>query len=229
MELLNLLERSQKYDRSFVRRCMAGPNALYLTEELTDSMSLAPGMAVLDLGCGRALSSVFLAREYGVTVYAVDKNEDAETCNMLRDVGCDKSVYPIRADAASLPIPAGIIDALVCVNAYHNFGMEAGFFEAKLKPLLKPGAQVGLVLCGRRAECVKPDDMNENPVFWSAAEWRRWFESEGLGIDVCEELESTERAWKEWMTISMPELSEDELSRVKINPELALIKIVGCI
>ena len=224
-----MLERSQKYDRSFVRRCMAGPNALYLTEELTDSMSLAPGMAVLDLGCGRALSSVFLAREYGVTVYAVDKNEDAETCNMLRDVGCDKSVYPIRADAASLPIPAGIIDALVCVNAYHNFGMEAGFFEAKLTPLLKPGAQVGLVLCGRRAECVKPDDMNENPVFWSAAEWRRWFESEGLGIDVCEELESTERAWKEWMTISMPELSEDELSRVKINPELALIKIVGCI
>ena len=224
-----MLERSQKYDRSFVRRCMAGPNALYLTEELTDSMSLAPGMAVLDLGCGRALSSVFLAREYGVTVYAVDKNEDAETCNMLRDVGCDKSVYPIRADAASLPIPAGIIDSLVCVNAYHNFGMEAGFFEAKLKPLLKPGAQVGLVLCGRRAECVKPDDMNENPVFWSAAEWRRWFESEGLGIDVCEELESTERAWKEWMTISMPELSEDELSRVKINPELALIKIVGCI
>lgn len=224
-----MLERSQKYDRSFVRRCMAGPNALYLTEELTDSMSLAPGMAVLDLGCGRALSSVFLAREYGVTVYAVDKNEDAETCNMLRDVGCDKSVYPIRADAASLPIPAGIIDALVCVNAYHNFGMEAGFFEAKLKPLLKPGAQVGLVLCGRRAECIKPDDMNENPVFWSAAEWRRWFESEGLGIDVCEELESTERAWKEWMTISMPELSEDELSRVKINPELALIKIVGCI
>ena len=224
-----MLERSQKYDRSFVRRCMAGPNALYLTEELTDSMSLAPGMAVLDLGCGRALSSVFLAREYGVTVYAVDKNEDAETCNMLRDVGCDKSVYPIRADAASLPIPAGIIDALVCVNAYHNFGMEAGFFEAKLKPLLKPGAQVGLVLCGRRAECVKPDDMNENPVFWSAAEWRRWFESEGLGIDVCEELESTERAWKEWMTISMPELSEDALSRAKINPELALIKIVGCI
>ena len=224
-----MLERSQKYDRSFVRRCMAGPNALYLTEELTDTMSLAPGMAVLDLGCGRALSSVFLAREYDVTVYAVDKNEDAETCNMLRDVGCDKSVYPIRADAASLPIPAGIIDALVCVNAYHNFGMEAGFFEAKLKPLLKPGAQVGLVLCGRRAECVKPDDMNENPVFWSAAEWRRWFESEGLGIDVCEELESTERAWKEWMTISMPELSEDELSRVKINPELALIKIVGCI
>ena len=118
-------------------------------------------------------------------------------------------------------------DALVCVNAYHNFGMEAGFFETKLKPLLKPGAQVGLVLCGRKAESIKPDDANENPVFWSDAEWRRWFESEGLGIDVCEELRCTERAWKEWMTVSMPELSDEEYERVKLNPDLALIKIVG--
>ena len=135
-----MLERSQKYDRSFVRRCMAGPNALYLTEELTDSMSLAPGMAVLDLGCGRALSSVFLAREYGVRVYAVDKNEYAsETCNMLRDQGLENEVFPIQADAAALPLPHGAFDALVCVNAYHNFGMEAGFFEEKLRPCCARG------------------------------------------------------------------------------------------
>ena len=63
-----MLERSQKYDKRLARKCMAGPNALYLTEELTDSMHLEPGMLVLDLGCGRALSSVFLAREYGVRV-----------------------------------------------------------------------------------------------------------------------------------------------------------------
>lgn len=223
-----MLERSKKYDRAMVRKCMAGPNALYLTEELTDSMRLEAGMLVLDLGCGRGLSSVFLAREYGVSVYAVDKNEYAsETLNMLRDQGLDSRVYPIQADAAALPVPPGTMDALVCVNAYHNFGMEAGFFETKLKPLLKPGAQVGLVLCGRKAESVKPDDANENPVFWSAAEWRRWFESEGLGIDVCDELGCTERAWKEWMTVSMPELSDEEYERVKLNPDLALIKIVG--
>ena len=206
-----MLERSKKYDRAMVRKCMAGPNALYLTEELTDSMRLEAGMLVLDLGCGRGLSSVFLAREYGVSVYAVDKNEYAsETLNMLRDQGLDSRVYPIQADAAALPVPPGTMDALVCVNAYHNFGMEAGFFETRLKPLLKPGAQA-----------------NENPVFWSAAEWRRWFESEGLGIDVCEELRCTERAWKEWMTVSMPELSDEEYERVKLNPDLALIKIVG--
>ena len=91
-----MLERSKKYDRAMVRKCMAGPNALYLTEELTDSMRLEAGMLVLDLGCGRGLSSVFLAREYGVSVYAVDKNEYAsETLNMLRDQGLDSRVYPL--------------------------------------------------------------------------------------------------------------------------------------
>ena len=103
-----MLERSKKYDRAMVRKCMAGPNALYLTEELTDSMRLEAGMLVLDLGCGRGLSSVFLAREYGVSVYAVDKNEYAsETLNMLRDQGLDSRVYPIQADAAALPVPPG--------------------------------------------------------------------------------------------------------------------------
>ena len=43
-----MLERSKKYDRAMVRKCMAGPNALYLTEELTDSMRLEAGMLVLD-------------------------------------------------------------------------------------------------------------------------------------------------------------------------------------
>lgn len=197
-----MLERSQKYDRRLMRKCMAGPNALYLTDELTESMHLEPGMLVLDLGCGRGLSSVFLAKEYGVRVYAVDKNEYAsETCNMLKDQGLENEVYPIQADAASLPMPRGTFDALVCVNAYHNFGMEAGFFEEKLRPLLREGAEVGMVLLGRDEGCVKEGDDNENPVFWTASEWKHWFESEGLAVETCEQLKCTERAWKEWMTI----------------------------
>ena len=223
-----MLERSQKYDKRLARKCMAGPNALYLTEELTDSMHLEPGMLVLDLGCGRALSSVFMAREYGVKVYAVDKNEYAsETCSMLRDQGMENEVFPIQADAASLPLPKGAFDALVCVNAYHNFGMEAGFFEEKLRPLLREGAEVGLVLLGRDEGCVKADDGNENPVFWTAAEWKRWFESEGLAVETCGQLGCTERAWKEWMTIYSPSVTEEELEKVKFNPELALIKITA--
>jgi ubiquinone/menaquinone biosynthesis C-methylase UbiE len=40
-----------------------GPNPLWLTEWLCELMDLRPGMRVLDLGCGRAPSSIFLAFE----------------------------------------------------------------------------------------------------------------------------------------------------------------------
>ncbi len=49
-----------------------GPNALWLLEWLCERLPLTPGMRVLDLGCGKAMTSVFLARELGVTVHDVD-------------------------------------------------------------------------------------------------------------------------------------------------------------
>ena len=49
-----------------------GPNALWLSEFLTQTFDFKPGMRVLDLGCGKGMTSVFLAREFGVQVYAVD-------------------------------------------------------------------------------------------------------------------------------------------------------------
>jgi cyclopropane fatty-acyl-phospholipid synthase-like methyltransferase len=45
-----------------------GPNVLWLTEFVCEAMDLRAGMRVLDLGCGKALSSIFLAREFAVQV-----------------------------------------------------------------------------------------------------------------------------------------------------------------
>ncbi|NLB79163.1 MAG: SAM-dependent methyltransferase, partial [Clostridiaceae bacterium] len=47
-----------------------GPNPIWLTEYLVQPFDLKPGMRVLDLGCGKGITSVFLAREFGVQVYA---------------------------------------------------------------------------------------------------------------------------------------------------------------
>jgi cyclopropane fatty-acyl-phospholipid synthase-like methyltransferase len=64
--------RASKYDADWILDNQMGPNALWLTEWLCQGMGLRPGMRVLDLGCGRALSSIFLAREYGLQVWATD-------------------------------------------------------------------------------------------------------------------------------------------------------------
>jgi len=64
--------RSSAYDPQWLLDNTMGPHVLWLTEWLCAGIPLRPGMRVLDLGCGRALSSIFLAEEFGVTVWAAD-------------------------------------------------------------------------------------------------------------------------------------------------------------
>ncbi len=64
--------RSSKYDPEWFMENQMGPNVLCLTEALCEVMDLKPGMRVLDMGCGKAMSSIFLAKEYGVQVWATD-------------------------------------------------------------------------------------------------------------------------------------------------------------
>ena len=54
-----------------------GPNALWLMEALAEVLPIEPGMRVLDLGCGRAMTSIFLAKEFGAEVWATDLWIDA--------------------------------------------------------------------------------------------------------------------------------------------------------
>ena len=62
---------SNKYNPAWlVAGCSGGANPLWLTEWLTRNLELRPGMRVLDLGCGRALSSIFLRLEFEVEVWA---------------------------------------------------------------------------------------------------------------------------------------------------------------
>ena len=58
---------SSRYHPEWVIANGAGANALWLAEWLAEKMDLRPGMRVLDLGCGKATSAIFLAREFGVS------------------------------------------------------------------------------------------------------------------------------------------------------------------
>ncbi len=53
--------RAASYDPDWVLENLMGPNVLWLAESLSQVMDLQPGMRVLDMGCGKAVSSIFLA------------------------------------------------------------------------------------------------------------------------------------------------------------------------
>ena len=89
-------------------------NALWLTEWVTEALDLRPGIRVLDLGYCSTMSSVFLRREFGVQVWATDLWFSAsENIQRIRDAGVEDGVFPIHADARSLPFAAEFFDAIV--------------------------------------------------------------------------------------------------------------------
>lgn len=61
---------SSAYDGDWLLSLDMGPNPLWLLGDLLRDVSVPPGSRVLDLGSGRAATSVFLANELGVEVCA---------------------------------------------------------------------------------------------------------------------------------------------------------------
>jgi cyclopropane fatty-acyl-phospholipid synthase-like methyltransferase len=57
-------------------------------------VDLPPGSRVLDLGCGNALASIFLAREFGVRVVAACGSRRTSPGAYPR-AGCADSVMPL--------------------------------------------------------------------------------------------------------------------------------------
>ena len=138
--------RSARYDADFLLDNQMGPCAIWLLEWLCEKLSLAPGARVLDLGCGKAMTSVFLAKEYGAKVHAVDLWMSPDN-NWKRVVasGAADLVCPMRAEAHTLPFAAGHFDAIVSIDAYQYFGTDLLYLDY-LTRFLRPGGRLGVVV-----------------------------------------------------------------------------------
>ncbi len=143
---------SSKYDLLWVLNNEMGPNALWLTEWVCEKMDLKPGMKVLDMGCGKAMSSVFLAREFNVQVWANDLWVSASAnWNRICKENMQDKIFPIHAEAHDLPYADIFFDAIISLDAYHYFGTDDLYLNYILK-FLKPGGQIGVGLVGMSEE-----------------------------------------------------------------------------
>jgi len=238
--------RAAKYDPQWQIDTMMGPNVLWITEALTEVIDLQPGMRVLDLGCGMAASSIFLAKEFGVQVWATDLWVSAtDNLTRIHEANVEDRVFPIHAEAHALPYADGFFDVIVSMDAYQYFGTDA-LYAPRMVQLLKPGGQFGIVVPGLTHELthgvpehMKPYWETEFWCFHSAAWWRTHLERTGpFRIDHAEDIPDGVEHWQQWEAIwrevgkpaHYPDddrgltMLEDDLAH---GPTLALVRVAG--
>ena len=224
--------KTEKYDYKWIQENWMGPNPLWLLEELCRHIDLRPGMKVLDMGCGKGLTSVFLAKEYGVTVFANDLWIPAtENLRRFEQAGVADLAYPIRAEAHALPYANGFFDAAISIDSYHYYGADEMYFPCTFSRLVKPGGQFGIVVpglarefpngypetmkkywCGALSEAY-PEAIGELFSFHSKDWWRHLWEKTGIAeITSCYDMDSPKELWMPWAIWSrdnMPEIGDD--------------------
>jgi SAM-dependent methyltransferase len=210
-EALGLLRRpeyprSSKYDPEWLLELDMGPNPLWLLDDVCDALQLSPGMLVLDLGSGKGASSVFLAREFGVHVWAVDLWVDPNTAaQVFRGAGVANQVHALRAEAHTLPFARETFDAIVSIDAFEYFGTSDTYIKY-ISSFLKPGGQIGMATPGLTRELrdlgTVPAHIQEavgaDALAWHTAEWWR-FQWEMSGCVKVTDAHLKNDFWQDWL------------------------------
>ena len=229
---------SEKYGTPELMKKIMGPNPLKLEEELLTGHRIPKGSLVCDLGSGQGLTSVFLAREYGFTVYAADLWSDPEdNRRFFAQMGLtDAQVLPVKADAAALPFAPETFDAVVSIDSYHYFGRDLAFLDEKLLPFVKAGGYVYIAIPGMKRDCHDhlppelllswtPEDLE---TMHDAAYWRS-IVSRSRDCEVLEvsEMVSNEEVWADWLRQENPYAVGDRKSmNAGAGKYLNFVKIV---
>ena len=203
---------SQYHPEWVIANASGGANSLWLTEWLTTALDLRTGMRVLDLGCGRASSSIFLHCEFGAQVWATDLWVPAsDNMQRIQDAGVENGVFPLHADARSLPFAADFFDAIVCIDAFPYFGTDDLYLNY-LAHFVKPSGPIGIAGAGVVQEIEGP--VPEHLQAWwtqdlwsfhSAAWWKRHWERTGImAVELADAMPDGWRYWLEWQHAVAP-------------------------
>lgn len=205
--------RASAYHPDWIAASLSGgANSLRLTEWLTEKLELRAGMRVLDLGCGRAASSIFLHGEFGVQVWATDLWFDpAENLERIRDAGMADAVVPLRADARSLPFEKEFFDAVVSIDSFVYYGTDDHYLNY-LARFVKPGGAIGIAGAGliKEIEGAVPDHLGEwwESGMWclhSASWWKRHWERTGIAsVELADDMPDGWKEWLEWQRAICP-------------------------
>jgi ubiquinone/menaquinone biosynthesis C-methylase UbiE len=116
-------------------------------EKILDAMNLQDGDIVADIGSGPGYYSLRVAHRIAPTgvVFAVDIQQGMldQLQQRMNESGI-KNVYPILGTEDSPNLPAGKIDWVLLVDAYHEFSKPEPML-AEIRECLAPGGKIALL------------------------------------------------------------------------------------
>jgi cyclopropane fatty-acyl-phospholipid synthase-like methyltransferase len=230
--------RSSQYHPDWIKSSVSGgANPLWLAEWLTNKMNLKRGMRVLDLGCGRAMSSIFLHREFGVEVWAVDLWVSAsENLERIRDAGVGQHVFPLNADARHLPFAEKFFDAIISIDSFFYYGTDDLYLPAIMR-FLKPGGYIAIAGAGTVVELngVLPMHLQKwwTPDLWclhSAGWWKQHWDRTGfVDILLADTMEEGWQHWLKWhLSIAPDNKAEIDAVEEDAGRYIGYVRVIAC-
>ncbi|MCY7361041.1 MAG: methyltransferase domain-containing protein [Ignavibacteria bacterium] len=228
MEVTNInkyFPLSSRYDINWVKKNSLGENVLYNLESLCEIINFEPGMRVLDLGSGKAISAIFLSKEFKVNVWAVDsKTCPSSNFKRIQEMNCEDKVIPLKLDAEKLPFPFEFFDVIIAVDSFMYFGKKMEFTDYLIQ-FLKPSGQIGIVdICYENVIAQNMGTLNlEVNNFARSLKWwsNLWNDNPNLKLIASEVVPENEIIKKEYIKdviySNKNDILADELSKDKNN------------
>lgn len=195
--------RTEKYHIDFQKTKMTGPNSMLIAEELLSTLDLRPTMTALDVACGKSLSSLLVAKEFGMRLFAVDDIVDPfENFTFYKKINMQNQIIPLKLDfSGNLPFCREYFDLILCAGSF-NIIAEKILLKEKILPLLKKNGTLAVAMPISLNDEITPllrEFFGENAstlhnIDW----WKKYFESQNANLVECALCQCNDRAWSDW-------------------------------
>ena len=223
-------------DKNILNERLMGPDCTIILNELLEEYENNDEIRILDLGCGKGLTSIYLAEKYkNAIIYAADLWVEAtDNYKFFKEQGYENRIIPLNTSAENLPFAYHYFDMIVSVDAYHYFGTDKNFFKENIKPYIKENGLIFISVHGVKKDYdnvpeylskkISEDDFKH---FKSIDYWNNILKESIKEIKI-EEMECFNDAWDSWLATDNPYAVEDvELLKADGGKYLNLIGIKG--
>lgn len=223
-------------ERNIIINRLMGPDCTIILNELLEGYENNDEIRILDLGCGKGLTSIIIAEKYkNAIIYAADLWVEAtDNYKFFKEQGYENRIIPLNTSAENLPFAYHYFDMIVSVDAYHYFGTDKNFFKENIKPYIKENGLIFISVPGVKKDYDNvPEDLSKKICeddfkhFKSIEYWNNILKESIKEIKI-EEMKCFNEAWDSWLATDNPYAVEDvELLKADSGKYLNLIGIKG--